>query len=49
MEANLEKQLDRIFHESLLQVLIEVQKAYDSLDRGRCIEIPSGYGLGPKI
>ena len=49
MEAKLEQQLVEIFHDPLFQVLIDVQKAYDSLDRGRCMEIIRGYGLGPKL
>ena len=49
MEAKLEQQLARIFHEPLLQVFIDVRKAYDSLDRGICMEILRGYGLGPNL
>ena len=49
MEENLEQQLTVIFHEPLLQVFIDVQKAYDSLYRGICMEIIRGYGMGPKI
>ena len=49
MEAKLEQQLAGIVHYPLFQVLIDVQKAYGSLDRGRCMEILGGYDLGPKI
>ena len=49
MEAKLEQQLAQIFHEPLLQVFIDVRKAYDSLDRGICMEILRGYGLGPNL
>ena len=31
----------------MFQVFLDVWKAYDSLDRGRCLEIFRGYGLGP--
>ena len=49
MEAKLEQQLVGIVHEPLFQVFIGVRKAYESLDRGRCMEILRGYGLGPKL
>ena len=49
MEAKLEQQLAGIVHEPSFQVFIDVQKAYNSLDRGRCTEILRDYGLGPKI
>ena len=29
-----------------LQIFIDVRKAYNSLDRGRCIEVLRGYGMG---
>ena len=38
-----------IVYEPLLQVFIDVQKDYDSLDRGRCIEIIRGYGMGTNL
>ena len=49
MEENIEKKLTGIVNETLLQVFIDVQKCYDSLDRGICMEIIRGYGLGPKL
>ena len=49
MEAKLVQQLAEIVHEPILQVFIDMRKAYDSLDRGRCMEIIRGYGLGPKL
>ena len=33
-------------HKSLLQVFLEVRKAYDSMYRGQCMEISMGYGMG---
>ena len=39
MEAKIEQQLTGIVHEPLFRVSIYVKKAYNSLDRGRCIEI----------
>ena len=49
MEKNMEQQLAGIFHEPLLKVFIEVQKAYDSLNIGICMEILRGSGLVPKL
>ena len=33
----------------MFQVFIHVQKAYEYLDRGICMEILSEYGIGPKL
>ena len=49
MEATLEQQLTVIVHKPLFQVFIDVRKAYNSLDRGRGMEIPREYGLGPRL
>ena len=46
MEAKLAQQLAGLCHEPLFQFLLYVQKYYKSLDRGRCMEILRGYGLG---
>ena len=43
-EANMAQQLAGIFHEPLFQVFIDVRKAYESLDKGRCTDILRGYG-----
>ena len=48
-EDKMEQQLAGIVHVPLFQVFIDVRKAYDSLDRGRCMEIVRGYGLGPNL
>ena len=45
----MEQKLAGIFHEPLFQVSVDVQKAYDSLYRGRCMEILRRYGLGPQL
>ena len=37
LEAKLDQQLAGLAHEPLLQVFIDVCKAYASLDRGRCL------------
>ena len=39
LEAKLVQQLAGLAHEPLFQVFLDVRKAYDSLDRGRCMEI----------
>ena len=47
MEAKLEQQLAWIERDPLLQVFLNIRKAYDSLYQGRCMEILPEYGLGP--
>ena len=49
LEANLEHHLAGTTHKPIFQVLLEVCKAYDSLDRGLCLEILRRYGLGPNL
>ena len=46
LEANLAQQLVGIAHEPLFWVFFYVRKSYDSLDRGRCMEIIRGYRMG---
>ena len=29
-------------------ILLDLHKAYDALDRSRCLEILEGYGIGPR-
>ena len=29
-------------------IFLDLQKAYDALDRSRCLEILEGYGVGPR-
>ena len=49
MEENLAHHLTGMCHGSLFQALLDVQKTYDFMDRGRCREILEDYGLGKKI
>ena len=49
LEENLAQQLAGIVHEPLFQVSLDVWKAYDSLDRGRCMEIMQEYGMGQRM
>ena len=46
LEANLDQKLAGLCHEPLLDVLLDVRKSYNSLERERCMEILRGYGLG---
>ena len=46
LEENLAQQLARIANKPLFQVFLDVRKAYDSLDRGRCMEILQGHRTG---
>ena len=39
LEANLAQQLSGIAHKPLFQVLLDIRKAYESLDRGQCLEV----------
>ena len=32
----------------LHEILLYLQKAYDALDRERCLDILAGYGVGPR-
>ena len=49
LEAKRVKQLTVIFHEPLLQVFLDVKKAYESLERMQCMEILWGYGLSDNL
>ena len=49
MEANLAQQLVGLYHDLLLQVLLDVYKAYKLLDRGRCMEIMMGLQPRDKV
>ena len=46
LESKLAHKLAGIVHETLLQVLLDVRKAYDSLDRSRCMDILRGVRDG---
>ncbi len=35
--------------EPLYQIFVDLRKAYDHLDRAKCPEIMTGYGVGPKL
>ena len=48
LEENFAQQLAGIAHEPLFRVFLDVRKAYDSLYRGRCMEIMMGYRMGSR-
>ena len=45
----MEQQIVGIVHEPLFQILLDIRKAYNSLDRVRCMEILGEYGLGIRL
>ena len=47
LEAKLLQQLAALREEILYVIFLEPTKAYDALDRSRCLEILEGYGVGP--
>ncbi len=49
MEAKLQQQLAWVEQEPLYQIYLDLRKAYDALDQGRCLEILAGYGAGPNF
>ena len=49
LESKMAHHLAGISHEPLFQVLLDVRKEYNSIDRGWCLEILRGYGLGPNM
>ena len=48
LEANILQQLAALKEEVLYVIFLDLHKAYDALDRSRCLEILEVYGLGPK-
>ena len=49
VESKLAQQLVFIEQEALHSVFIDLKKAYDTMDRERCLEILAGYGVGPNM
>ena len=49
LEAKLLHKLTKIREEVVYKLFIKIWKAYDALDRERCLEILMGYGVGPRI
>ena len=48
LEAKLLQQLVSLMEEVLYVIFLDLHKAYDALDRSRCLEILEGYGVGPR-
>ena len=49
LEANLAQNLARIALDHLFQVILDLEKAYNFLDRERLLELLRGYRLGPNL
>ncbi len=49
IEAKLAQQLAWMEQAPLYEVFVDLKKAYDHLDRERCLTIMARYGLGPKL
>ena len=47
LEANLIQQLEAMREEVLYVIFLDLTKAYNALDRSRCLKILEGYGVGP--
>ena len=48
LKAKLIQQLVALREEVLYMILLDLHKAYDALERYRCLEILEGYGVGPR-
>jgi hypothetical protein len=49
LEAKLQMQLALFLGHPLYQILLDLTKAYDTLDRKRTLSLLEAYGLGPNI
>ena len=49
LESKFAQQLAGLAHEPLFQVFLDIRKVYESLDRGRCMEILQVYDMGKII
>jgi hypothetical protein len=49
MEVKMQQQLAWVDQVPLYQIYLDLRKAYDVLDRGRCLKILAGYGVGPNL
>ena len=49
LEAKLPQQLSDLREEVLYVIFLDLHKAYDALERSRCLKILEGYGIGPRV
>ena len=49
IEAKLAQQLNRKVHQTLFTVFVDLKKAFDTVHRGRLLDILAGYGVGPRL
>jgi hypothetical protein len=49
LEARLAQQLAHLEQTPFFGVFINLQKAFDAMDHGRCLEILALHGVGPKM
>jgi len=49
MEAKLAQQFAYLEQQAFYGVFVDFKKAYDAMDRERCIELLKRYGVGPRI
>ena len=49
IEAKLTQQLAHLEQTPLYEIFVDLRKAYDSVDRARCLKILAGYGVGRKV
>ncbi|KAL7516477.1 hypothetical protein ACHAWF_000055 [Thalassiosira exigua] len=49
VEAKLAAQLAYLEQEPFFSIFFNLKKAFDAMDRGRCLWILEGYGVGPKM
>jgi hypothetical protein len=49
MEAKLAQQLTHLEQVPFFGVFLDLKKAFDSMDRKRCLLILGRYGVGPKM
>ena len=48
LEAKLLQHIAALREEVLYMIFLDLHKAYNALDRSRCLEILEGYGVGPR-